>query len=331
MDLSTSYLGIKLPHPFIAGASPLSEKVDSARRVEDGGAAAIVMHSLFEEQLHAEALATHFSTETHADFVAEATSFFADHEDFAVGPDEYLEQIRKIKEAVNIPVIASLNGFTQGGWLDHSVAIEQAGADALELTLYYVATDANESGESIEQRDVDMVSQVRKETKIPLALKLSPFYTSLGNFARRLEKAGADGFVLFNRYYEADIDTEELMVRSHLKLSTSSELQLRLRWLAILSGQVKSSLAVGGGVHTVSDAVKAVMAGADAIQMVSAILQDGPDHISKVRKELADWLEKKEYESLKQMKGSMNILSCPDPKALARANYMYVLQTFEME
>jgi dihydroorotate dehydrogenase (fumarate) len=332
MDLSTSYLGLKLPHPFIAGAGPLSDTLDTARRVEDAGAAAIVMRSLFEEQLHREALATHSSTEPHADSFAEALSYFAEPEGFVIGPDEYLEQLRSLKQALDIPVLASLNGYTLGGWLQHARHLDEAGADALELNLYYVATDATESGEEIERRCIELVREVTTAISIPVAVKLSPFYTSLASFACNLEAAGANGFVLFNRFYEADIDIEELEISPKLELSNSRELRLRLRWLAILSGQLQSpALAVTGGVHTATDAIKAVMAGASAVQMVSVLLERGPEYLSTVRDEVARWLEEKEYKCLDEMRGSMNVLHCPDPKALARANYMRVLQTWEME
>ena len=330
MDLSTTYLGLELPHPFISGAGPLADNVDSAKRVEDGGAAAIVMRSLFEEQLHEEQLATHSSTETHADSFGEALSYFPDPDDFVIGPDEYLEQLRRIKEAVDIPVFASLNGYTLGGWLDSAAALEQAGADALELNLYYIATDGTESGAVIQERARAMVREVKKICRIPVSVKLSPFYSSLANFALSLEEAGADGMVLFNRFFEPDIDIEELEIVLDLELSRPRDLLLRLRWLGILSGSLKSAtLAVTGGVHTSTDAIKAVMAGASAVQMVSALLKRGPGYISTVRQEMAEWMEEKEYESFESMRGSMNILRCPRPQDLARANYMRILRTWE--
>jgi dihydroorotate dehydrogenase (fumarate) len=332
MNLSTDYLGFKLPHPFVVGAGPFADTLESARRVEDAGAAAIVMRSLFEEQIQTEALATHHSTEQHAESFAEALSYFADPDDFVIGPEEYLDRLRKLKEAVNIPVFASLNGYTLGGWLKLAAQLEEAGADGLELNLYYVATDAEESAVDIEDRSVEIMQEVSKVISIPVTVKLSPFYTSLASFARRLEGAGANGFVLFNRFYEADIDVDELEIVPNFELSNASELRLRLRWLAILSGQLSSAtLAVTGGVHSATDAVRAVMAGASAVQMVSALLKEGPDYLSRVCAEMASWMEEKEYESLEEMRGSMNLLRCPDPKALSRANYMHVLQTWEEE
>ncbi len=331
MDTTTTYLGLRLPHPFIAGASPLGDTVESARKVEDAGAAAIVTRSLFEEQIDTEALATHRAIDNHADSYAEARSMFVEPLEFVIGPDEYLDHLRRIKAAVTIPVIASLNGFSVGGWLDYAIRTEAAGADALELNVYYVPTEERESGEEIEARTVAMVSDVKRAVRIPVAVKLSPFYSALPNFARRLEAAGADGLVLFNRFFESDIDIEELAVTSEMHLSTSSELLLRLRWLAILSGRLHSAnLAVSGGVHTSVDAIKAVMAGASAIQMVAALLTKGPGYLKTVRREMVAWMEEKGYESMDQMRGSMNILRSPNPREYSRVNYMKILQTWHI-
>jgi dihydroorotate dehydrogenase (fumarate) len=331
MNTKITYLGLELPHPFIAGASPLADSVESARKVEDAGAAAIVMRSLFEEQIDSEAMAMHRAIDNHADSYAEARGFFVEPLEFVVGPHEYLELVRKVKGAVGIPVIASLNGHSTGGWLDYAMKIQEAGADALELNVYYIATEERESGEEIETRTVAMVGDVKKALRIPVAVKLSPFYTALPNFARRLETAGADGLVLFNRFFEADIDIEELAVVSHMHLSTSAELLLRLRWLAILSGRLHTAnLAVSGGVHTASDAIKAVMAGASAIQMVAAILKNGPRQLETIRREMSTWMLEKGYESIDQMRGSMNILRSPNPREYERANYLKILQTWEI-
>jgi len=330
MDTTTTYLGFKLPHPFIAGASPLADSVDSAKRVEDAGAAAIVLRSLFEEQIRTEAMATYDAMDSHAESFAEARGYFADPIGFVIGPEQYLEHLQMIKRSVSIPVIGSLNGFTQGGWLEYAALIERSGADALELNVYYVPTDADETAEEIEQRTVEMVREVHDSLKIPLAVKLSPFYTALPSFARQLEEAGAEGIVLFNRFFESDIDIEELEVVSEMHLSDSRELLLRLRWLAILSGRLqKAGLAVTGGIHTATDAIKAVMCGASAIQTVSSLLQHGPWHIKTMLAEMTAWMEEKEYESLEQMRGSMNILRSPNPREYARANYMQMLQTWE--
>ena len=329
MDLSTTYLGMNLPHPFMAGAGPLSESVERAQRLEDAGAAAIVLPSLFEEEIDSESLATHKATEWHSDSFGEATSFFALPEEFTIGADAYLELLERIHETVEVPVIASLNGYTKGGWLEYAKYMEQAGASALELNLYVVANLPHETASEIESQSIAMVRAVKSALKIPVAVKLSPFYTSLCHFATHLEAAGVDGLVLFNRFYEADLDIEELEATSRLQLSTSDELLLRLRWLAILSGTLNgTTLAVTGGVHTAEDAIKASMCGASAIQMMSALLKHGLGHIEKVKLDMTHWMEEKEYHSLKQMQGSMNIRSSPDPKALSRANYIHQLRTW---
>lgn len=329
MDLSTTYLGFELPNPFICGASPLADSLDMARALEDAGAAAIVMRSLFEEQLTAEGLAAHRSMDMTANSHGEALTYFPSLDEFVLGPEEYLEQIRKTKDAVQIPVVGSLNGETPGGWLDYAKKIEEAGADALELHIYSVPTDPNESGQSRVEKTVNMVRAVRKAVTIPLAAKLSPFYSSFANVAKMLDEAGADALVLFNRFYQPDIDVENLEVISDLQLSTSAVLPLRLRWLAIVCGHVRASLGVTGGVHTALDAIKAIMCGAQGVQLVSALMQRGPKHIENLRQEVAQWLEDHEYDSLRQMQGSMSLLRCPDPRAFVRGNYAHVLQTWQ--
>ncbi len=328
MDLSTRYLGFTLPHPFMPGASPLVDDLDMVRRLEDAGAAAIVMHSLFEEQLVGEQLAHAAYTEAPGESFPEALSYFPQPPAFALGPDEYLEQLRRIKAAVALPVIASLNGREVGGWLAYARLLEQAGADALELNVYDLAVDAGETAAAIEERTLAMVRAVRAAVRIPLAVKLSPFYTALAHFAERLEAAGADGLIVFNRLYQPDIDIEQLEVARSLRLSDSSELLLRITWLAVLSARLRGSLAASGGVHTAVDAVKAVMAGAHAVQMVSALLRHGPEHLRAIRTGVAEWLADHEYESLHQMQGSMNLQRCPDPNAFARLNYVHVLQSW---
>lgn len=326
MDLTTKYLGLKLAHPLMAGSSPLATDLDKVRRLEDAGAAAIVLPSLFEEQITMEQAAALAHEDAHAESSAEATSYFPRPEGYRLGPDDYLALLGRVKAAVKVPVIGSLNGVTQGGWLSYARQMQQAGADALELNIYYVPTDPAVSGEQVEGTAVEMVKEIKKSISIPVAVKLASFYSSLPHFAHRLETAGADGLVLFNRFYQPDIDIEELEVKRTLQLSTSAELNLRLRWLAVLSGRVHPSLAVSGGVHTVLDVVKAVMAGADAVQLVSALLQKGPAHLKQLREELAKWLEQHEYESLAQMRGSMNLAKSPDPTAYERANYIHILQ-----
>ncbi len=330
MNLSTQYLGLDLPHPFMVGASPLADSVDILKTVEEAGAAAVVMRSLFEEQLRRESVATQ-TTAAHADSFGEATSYLPDPDDYVVGPEEYLKKVRQAKQAIGIPVIASLNGNTTGGWLSYASAIEDAGADALEINLYDVPTDVALSAGAREDNLIETVQAVRSATKLPLAVKLSPFYTSLPHFAKRLVEAGADGLVLFNRFFEPDIDIEKLEVAPHLEYSTSVEVQLRLRWLAILSGQIETSYAVSGGVHTAVDAVKAIMCGANAVQVVSAVLTGGIGRLNQMREHTAGWLQENEYESLKQMCGSMNIARCPDPHLYERANYIQMLQTWSQD
>lgn len=328
MDLTTTYLGLKLSNPLMPGASPLVDDLDTVRRLEDAGASAIVMHSLFEEQLTSEQLASNRAREPFAHSSAEATTYLPEPPVYRLGPEEYLEQIGRIKAAVRLPVIASLNGSTPGGWLDYAKQIEQAGADALELNVYFLPTDPGMSAAAVEDNTLEMVKSVRQTIKIPIAVKLSPFYSSLAHFARRLHETGVNGFVLFNRFYQPDIDVEELEVIRTLQLSDSSELLLRLRWLAILSGRVPTSLAVSGGVHTSLDAIKAVMTGAHAVQVVSAVLKSGPAHLGSMRREMAAWLEKHDYESLQQMQGSMNLMKCPDSEGYERANYVKILSAW---
>jgi dihydroorotate dehydrogenase (fumarate) len=328
MDLSTTYLGFELPHPLMPGASPLVDDLDTVRRLEDAGAAAIVLHSLFEEQIEAEQLALYGSTEPHSHSSPEAQSYFPGEDAFAVGPDDYLEQIRRVQAAVDVPVIASLNGVSLGGWLKYAGLMQEAGADALELNVHALATNPDESAAAIEERTLDMVRAVRDVVRIPLAIKLSPFYTSLAHLIERLDDTGLEGMILFNRFYQPGIDVEELEVRRELHLSTSEELPLRIRWLAILAPRLRASLAVTGGVHTVTDVVQAVMAGAHAVQVVSALLRHGTPRLAELRRELTAWLEEHEYESLGQMRGSMNLRNCPDPQAYERANYMLMLQSW---
>lgn len=328
MDLSTTYLGLELPHPFMIGASFLGDTIESLKQAQDAGAAAVVLRSLFEEQLRRESVATQAAMAPHSESFAEATTYFADPEDFVVGPDEYLKTILQAKGAVQIPIIASLNGTTTGGWLQYAKQMEDAGADALEINIYDVPTDPAVPSATYEDQAIETVAAVRGTIKIPLSVKISPFYTSLPHFAKRFVEAGADGLVLFNRFYEPDVDVEALEVAPHLELSTSAEVQLRLRWLAILSGQIQTSYAVTGGVHTAADAVKAVMCGASAVQIVSALITGGMRRLSHMREHMAGWLQEHEYKSLKQMCGSMNIARCPDPHLFERANYIHLLQTW---
>ncbi len=331
MNLKTQYMGIDLPHPLIAGASPLTDSVDNAKQLEDAGIAMICMPSLFEEQIIRDQMQTHFAYEEPAESFAEALTYMPAPEDFRTGLVEFLQKIADIKHAVNVPVAASLNGYSPGGWLRFAKLIEEAGADALELNVYDLPTDPTISGQEIEQRTIKMVEQVCDKVDIPVTVKLSPFYASPAHLAQQLVGAGAEGLVIFNRFYQADIDTEERQAIPYAMLSTSSDLLLRLRWLAILSGQINASLAVTGGVHTSLDVVKSIMCGAHVTQLVSCLLQCGPSHVTNLLKEVTLWLEEHEYESLHQMQGSMNLQRCPDPSAYERANYMQVLQSWTMD
>lgn len=328
MDLTTNYLGLRLAHPIVPGASPLAHDLGMVRRLEDAGAAAIVMHSLFEEQITRDELGMMQHMLLHDDSHAEALSYFPAADEFPFGPDKYLEQLHAIKRAVRVPVIASLNGTTPEGWLTYAQQLQQAGADALELNFYYVATRADESGAEVEQRLVDTVRVVRQHVTIPVAVKLSPFYSSLGHLALQLEAAGADGLVLFNRFYQPDIDPELLQTVPRLQLSTPDELTLRLHWLALLSNRTKLSLASSGGVHSGLDAIKAIMAGADAVQMVAALLHHGPARLTSTIHELHQWLQDHEYESVRQARGSMSFEKTPNPEAFERGNYMRILQSW---
>jgi dihydroorotate dehydrogenase (fumarate) len=329
MDLSTSYLGFSLPHPFMPGASPLVDDLDTVRRLEDAGAAALVMHSLFEEQIAPGSFQKLRAREPGATPPGEPGFRLPGAADFALGPDEYLEQIRRIKASVRVPLIASLNGTSAHGWLRYASLIQQAGADALELNLYSLATEPNDAAQEIEARSIEIVRTVKQGVGIPLAVKLSPSYTALPHLAVRLADAGAEALVLFNRFYQPDVDVEQLRLARTLQLSTPAELSLRLRWLAILFGRVRAALAVSGGVHAASDAAKAVLCGAQAVQVVSALLQRGPGHLRTLRQDLGRWVERLGCDSLRQLVGRLALLSCPDASAHERASYMLVLQGYE--
>lgn len=331
MNLATTYLGFPLPHPIMPGASPLVDNLDTVRRLEDAGAAAIVLHSLFEEQIVQEQLGAIRHLHGHGESFAEAATYFPDSDVFALGPDRYLEQVRRIREAVGVPVIASLNGVTPGGWLEYARLIEEAGASALELNLYFVATDAEESSSQVEWRHCDIVRTVTSAVRIPVAVKVNTFYTSLPHFARSLEANGARGIILFNRFYQPDIDIERLEVSRQLQLSSSYSLLVRLQWLGILASKTGLSLGCSGGVHTPVDVMKAVMAGAHAVQVVSALLKRGPAYLTELVAGVAAWLEAHEYESLAQAQGSMSLARCPDPHAYERGNYIRLLQSWRVD
>jgi dihydroorotate dehydrogenase (fumarate) len=328
MNLTTTYLGLELKNPIVCGSCPLGTNIDTIRQLEIAGAAAIVLPSLFEEEIVGEAQAQMAMESVGAGF-AEASSYLPDPEGYHVGPERYLDHIKAAKDAASIPIIGSLNGTSPGGWTRYAEKIEKAGADAIELNAYYLATDPEVTAAAVEERVLAVVKAVKEAVSIPIAVKLSPFYSSLSNFARELETAGADGLVLFNRFYQPDLDIEELDVIPNLRLSTADELRLRLRWLSILSSQVKMSLAATGGAHNAVDVIKAVMTGAHSVQMVSALLIHGPEHIQRTLEAVEFWLNEHDYESLQQMQGSMNMSKVPVPAKLTRANYMKMLDSWQ--
>jgi dihydroorotate dehydrogenase (fumarate) len=326
MDLSTSYLGLRLPHPFMAGASPLTATVEGARRLEDAGSCAIVLPSLFEEGVTSGEIAVR--------------SFYRDHDALldlstvpaatalGLSPRDYIAHLGKVKKAVQVPVIASLNGTSPGDWIKVAPVLEREGADALELNLYTFAAEPWDPGQAAELRMIDLVRAVRSSVRIPVAVKLSPFYTCLPHFARELDYAGADGILLFNRFYQADIDPERMELTRTLDLSRSSELLPRLRWLAVLYGKVRPALAVTGGVHSGLDAVKSILSGATVVQVVSALLERGVDYLSELRRDTETWFDEHDYESLDAVRGRMSLLRAPNPKALERMNYIYNLDSW---
>jgi dihydroorotate dehydrogenase (fumarate) len=327
MDLSTTYLGMKLPHPLMAGASPLSDDLDTVKELEDAGAAAIVLRSLFEEQIVEEAIADELYHDGSADSSAEAASYHPCGDHVLFGADEYLDHLRRVKEAVRIPVIASLNGATPLGWVSYGRLMEKEGADALELNIFHPPLDWRRSGAEIEAETLTTVGAVKRALQIPVAAKLAPFLTSFAHFSIALDRTGVDGLVLFNRYYDADIDPVELEVRRSVHLSTSAELSMRLRGVAAIAPFVRASLAVSGGVHTGLDVVKSTMVGAHVTQLVSALLRNGPGHLATVRQELEDWMSENEWESLTEMRGNMSVSKIPNPYEYMRANYMRLMET----
>jgi dihydroorotate dehydrogenase (fumarate) len=325
MDLSTTYLGLSLPHPLIVGAGPLGDDLDNVRRLEDAGAAMLVLRSLYEEEITGEQMDGFTYEESHADSFAEAGNF-APEPTMALGPEEYLEHLRRVKAAVHIPVMASLNGVTPGGWLSYARLLEEAGADGLELHLYHAASDMTMSAADVERQSVDIVREIKRSLRIPVAVKLAPLLTAFAHFARQLDEAGANGLVLFTRFHRIDLDVIELEVIRTLPLSDSSELPLRLRGTAALAGRVKASLAITGGIHTGIDVIKATMAGAHATQMVSALLRHGPAHLRTVRREIESWMQENEWTSLNEMRGNMSLQRIPDPAAYERANFRMALR-----
>jgi dihydroorotate dehydrogenase (fumarate) len=330
IDLSTTYLGLKLKSPLVASSSPMCADVGNIRRLEDSGAAAVVLPSLFEEQIDQENNELDRFIEQAAEIGAESISHFPEMGGRVMGPDTYLAHIAKCKQAVKIPVIASLNGTTPGGWLDYAKKMAQAGADALELNIYHIPVSADVTGDQVEQRYVDLVKAVKAAVKIPVAVKLGPYFSSMANMAQKLDATGIDGLVLFNRFYQPDYDLESLEVVPNLILSNSHELLLRLHWIAVLYGSVKADMALTGGVHCATDVVKAMMAGAKVAMMTSALLKRGISYLDTITTELLVWMGEHEYDSIRQMQGSMSRNAVPQPKAFERANYVKVLSSYAM-
>ena len=331
MDLKTTYLGLKLRTPLVPAASPLSEEIDGIKQMEDAGASAVVLYSLFEEQLRQDRAELDHHMEHGTESFAEALTYFPEPKEFRLGPEEYLKHISEAKKAVRIPVIASLNGSSAGGWTQYAKGIQQAGADALELNIYFIPTDAETSGSQVEQVYVDLVSQVKASLHIPVAVKIGAYFSSLPNTARRLDQAGAAALVLFNRFYQPDFDMENLEVVPNLILSTPHELLLRLNWVAVLYGKIQADMAITGGVHTAEDVLKSMMAGARVAMMTSALLKNGIGHLATVLTDVMKWMEDHEYESIHQMQGSMSQRAVADPSAFQRANYVKVLSSYSLK
>jgi len=329
IDISTTYLGLKLRTPLVASASPLSQDIYNIRRLEDLGASAVVLYSLFEEQLQQEEAELEHRLSAGTDSFAEATSFFPQPEEFRLGPEGYLKHIDRAKKAVSIPIIASLNGSSVGGWTNYAKQIEQAGADALECNIYFVAADPEISSAEVEQRYLDIVAAVKSAVSIPVAVKISPFFSNMANMAKRFDEAGANALVLFNRFYQPDINIEELEIEPNVLLSTPQALRLPLTWIGILYGRVRANLAATSGVHGHEDVIKLLMVGADVTMLCSTLLRNGISHIRRIERGLVEWMEKHEYESVQQMKGSMSQNRCPDPSAFERAQYMKAVKGVE--
>jgi dihydroorotate dehydrogenase (fumarate) len=325
MNLATTYMGLALPHPVIVGSSPLTDDFDTVRRLEDAGAAALVLPSLYEEEITGEQLSDFFNAEMYIDSSAESASYFPEPES-APGPNQYLEHLRRVKQAVRIPVIASLNGSTPGGWISHAALMEQAGADAVELHLYHAASDPAFSSADVEAQLIQVVRDVKRNLRVPVAVKLSPLFTAFANFASQIDRAGADAIVLFTRFHKVDFDVVELEVLRRVELSTSADLDLRLRGTAVLAGRVNASLGITGGVHTALDVIKATMAGAHVVQMVSALMRYGPQHLKAVRSELEAWMIANEWSSLAEMRGNMSFQRIPNPAVYERETFRRMFQ-----
>ena len=330
-DLTTTYLGLNLKNPLVASASPLCEHLDNIKRMEDAGAGAVVLHSLFEEQISFESQHLNQFLTYGTESFAESLSYFPDLGNYKLGPDGYLDHVRRAKAAVGIPVIGSLNGVSTGGWIRYAKMIQEAGADALELNVYYIPTDPEMTSTQVEQMYLDLVRDVKATLKIPVAVKLGHAFTAIANLVRRLDQAGADGLVLFNRFYQPDFDLENLEAAPRLTLSNSYELLLRIHWVAILYGRIKADLAITGGVHTAEDVLKAMMSGARVAMTTSALLKNGIGHLAKVRSDLLAWMEEHEYASIREMQGSMSYRSVAEPAAFERGNYMKVLSSYALK
>lgn len=328
MDLKTEYLGLKLRSPLVAAASPISEKIENIKKLEDAGASAVVLYSLFEEQLRAEQHELFYHTTAGTNSFAEALSYFPEPDDYRLGPEGYLEHIRKAKDAVKIPVIASLNGASTGGWTDYANKMQQAGADAIELNIYNIPSAMNVSGADIEKSYIDILKAVKSVVTIPVSIKLSPYFSNMANMARTLDDAGANALVLFNRFYQPDIDLEKLEVKPEVNLSNSEEIKLPLRWIGMLKGRIVADLAATSGIHTAADAAKLLLVGANITMLGSVLLKNGVGYVQDIEKDLAAWMEKNEYKSVKQMQGSMSQLRTADPSAFERANYMKALTKY---
>jgi dihydroorotate dehydrogenase (fumarate) len=329
IDLSTKYLGLTLDTPLVASASPLSQDIDGIRRLEDGGASAIVLYSLFEEQLRQEAMELEYHLSAGTESFAESLTYLPMRSEFRTGPEGYLEHIRKASDATHIPIIASLNGATLGGWTRYAKQIEDAGASAIECNIYSIPADMDIPGIEVEQSYIDILRAVKSAVRIPVAVKLSPFFSNMAHMARRLEQAGADGLVLFNRFYQPDIDLDELEIRPNVLLSTQQALRLPLTWIGILYGRVRVSLAATSGIHSAEDVIKLLLVGADVTQLCSALLRNGVAHLRFIERDLREWLQEHEYESVAQMLGSMSQLRCSDPSAFERAQYMRAVKGYD--
>ncbi len=331
VDLRTRYLGLELKHPVVASASPLTGSVDSLKRLQDAGVAAVVLPSLFEEQIEHEEMATHNLMLYGAELSPEAQGFFPEMPQYSTGPEKYLQLISDAKKSLSVPVIASLNGYTPGGWTSIAHQFQEAGADAIELNVYFLAASVDDTGAVVENRYIELVESVTRQVSIPVAVKVAPYFSAMANMASRLTKAGASGLVLFNRFVQPDILLEDLEVAPHLVLSTSEELRLALRWIAILRGRIDASMAATGGAHTAEDVLKLLLAGADCVMLASSLLMKGPGHVGTLVREVQAWLDEREYASVEQMKGSLSQQSCPDPDAFERANYMKALKSYTSE